>query len=244
MNEVYIKSFEQLQGVVQSQGASVLYRGVSDSSHELLTSVGRAIKLVTRPEVLEEDLLWAFKKRAVLFLKNMPKDDWEWLMLAQHHGLPTRLLDWTSNPLVALYFSVEKDPDKDCAMYIYRHDGFYEDKYLPAPFLIDETTAIFPPYVTPRIAAQAGFFTVHPAVSSPFDSEEITKIIIPSDLKPSFIALLHKYNIHRGTLFPDLDGIAHELRWLKGICGPMYTSNYELRQQDTVNNGGAGLHTA
>ena len=49
-----------------------------------------------------------FKQNALSFLDRPPSNEWEWLLLMQHHSLPTRLLNWTENPLVALYFVVKE----------------------------------------------------------------------------------------------------------------------------------------
>lgn len=78
-----------------------VYRGLSDASYPLVTSL---IRLHGNYQQMEPHLLRNFRKYAH---RNIVERDttWHWLSLAQHHGLPTRLLDWTVSPLVAAHFA-------------------------------------------------------------------------------------------------------------------------------------------
>ncbi len=82
------------------------FRGVLREDYELIPKIGRSEIRCSGAYSVENELwlLREFKKRAParLLQENLPQSDWEWLALAQHHGLPTRLLDWTTNPYVGL----------------------------------------------------------------------------------------------------------------------------------------------
>src|SRR6266849_6354250 len=87
-----------------------LYRGQTDS-WPLLPSLFRPCPnsdlTHERAYGCEQDVLILFKQEGRLFLPSTPDDEWNWLSIAQHFGLPTRLSDWSSSPLIGLFFAVE-----------------------------------------------------------------------------------------------------------------------------------------
>jgi hypothetical protein len=88
----------------------VWFRGHASSSFKLLPSIARDSKALERESLLAK----RFKQNAYPFRNLPPQSEWEWLFLMQHFGVPTRLLDWTESPLVALYFVVnDNDPIYD-----------------------------------------------------------------------------------------------------------------------------------
>src|SRR4051812_23768324 len=88
---------------------SGVYRGDRDARWPLLTSLdklGGAIRPHSKAD-LEEHILRNFIRYSRPYFQHPPVNEWEVLVAAQHHGLPTRLLDWTYSPLVAAHFATQ-----------------------------------------------------------------------------------------------------------------------------------------
>ncbi len=165
---------------------------------------------------VEKLILQTFKERAVLFLEYTPKNDWEWLAIAQHHGLPTRLLDWTRNALVATYFATRYESEGDSAIYVINREMSVIDiEEWKKPLEIGGVAwRYIPSHVTQRLIAQNGVFTFHPEPTQPYDAADIYKLIIPQGLRRELKQQLYRYGIHEASMFPGLDSLARHIEWM------------------------------
>lgn len=193
-----------------------MFRGVGDASYDLIPKISRPeTMLLRKPHKTEKEMVRVFKERALPHLRYIPRNDWEWIALMQHHGVPTRLLDWTRNGLVAAYFAVEKPGAADCAIYAWRtKDRAIDVESEKDPFKVSDVRRFIPPHISERIIAQSGLFTIHPVPTSPMTSPTLEKIVIPVTFRKEIKNILFKYGIHRALLFPDLDGLASHVTWM------------------------------
>lgn len=207
-----------------------LFRGQRNENWTLMPKFGRGgvrNAVLFREDNAEEFLLKEFKRLGAPHISQRAlSDDWDLLSLAQHHGLPTRLLDWTSNPLVALWFAVSESPDKGKPAVVWCMDSKREDFAKTedySPFEIPRTLIFRPRHHDSRIVAQSGWFTVHKlsGESHKYSSFEkvkthrpnLQKLIVQPDKFPEIRHQLSRCGINRAVLFPDLPGLCDHLAW-------------------------------
>jgi hypothetical protein len=245
--EEYLGSIHGVTGYI-GHDTMAIYRGHQDIAWKLLPRIARppfiapqAFCKRKRDTSAERNLLLLFADMAASLFpawisRGSEKEvSWRRLVVAQHHGLPTRLMDWTSNPLVALFFAVEgteqRCVDANCVhcegrgvhnsvVYCLTNRNAFTVEGLaskkrngPAPLYRynDKLGVLWPPNISPRIAAQSSMFTIRKDPGIPV-APDMT-VIIPSSARPGLLRRLDGLGINRRSLFPDMDGVATYLVW-------------------------------
>ncbi len=170
--------------------------------------------------------------------EKIPKKSYDqWITIMQHYGLPTRLLDWSYSPLVALFFALEnnkKYENCDASItvivpellneqqgfdpYIYPIDSNAAHNMLISAFdkrhnITNKILASFPISNDPRVYAQRAAFTIHDTdmeIRKLCNDGFIFDIIIPHTQKPLFRKILSYLDIKESVLFPDISHIASQ----------------------------------
>jgi hypothetical protein len=202
-----------------------LYRG-QPIDKTLLPKIARYN--VPDVEMIEREMLDDFRRRSLHLIDNQPGNRWDWLALAQHHGMATRLLDWSENPLIALWFSMSPASEFSAdysvvwGFNVPSKDIVNADEGVD-PFEGGATKVFKPNHIVKRISAQFAWFTIHKYNEErkfvPFEknveySERLFKIKIPKDCFPECRKRLHNFGINSAMMYPDIDGLAKHVEWL------------------------------
>lgn len=237
---------------------NVWLRGINDSSHKLIPSLYRRKDLKAEQiKSLESSIIGRFKDRAIPYIKSPAFNEWGWLFFMQHYGVPTRLLDWTENPFIALFFALKYakrnsrksfsseaivwmvDPD-EWNNETLKNQGYQggilnTDAHQLNPFKPDSTfpdnpqycLAIYGAHNSSRIVAQRGSFFIFGAPGYPMEETYRThvntdclhKIVIEKDNIEKILKELLNSGITESVVFPDLEGLAKEIKREFGFEG-------------------------
>lgn len=213
-----LHSVEKVRSKTNGEWEKLFFRGQGDSRWKLIPSAGRESLSADQ----EKGLLRAWARHAAGFIDVSSMSRFALLALAQHHGLRTRLLDWTFNPLAAAYFAIESGTnDRDASVIChYSRRSVFEVSEHPQldPYEIEGIERVRPSSITPRITRQGGIFTIHgPAdmeLHETSDEQQVFRILIDSSALPSMRIELSHVGVNRMALFPDLDGLSDHLNWV------------------------------
>lgn len=232
IEEKHINSFNDFHQIIEEHKKNWrfwFYRGESRFNHKLVPKAGRPHYIAKNVD--DNAVFERWKRHAVSYLEKDINNKWDLLSIAAHHGLATRLLDWTFNPMIAAFFAVSLANDAeitDTQSVIYAHysnHDFLDTHKFPDPFNIadkeltnNKVFRISPQSIVQRIIRQGAIFTIHFPPSCPLEDclpqgDKLEKIIINKEYQKQFSIDLSHYGINKMSMFPDLDGLSRHINW-------------------------------
>lgn len=225
-----------------AHGSLTLFRGQENSTWDLLPGIARppfgVSDICTDPDnpddkSKERRLFIVFRDHAPSHLPQWVWTGttehvrWKQIAVAQHYRLPTRFLDWTSNPLVALFFACERVLRQDEGV-SYSSVTFFRGKETTSieslarrntrPPVYEGVASgqaalafVRPPDIDHRITAQSSFFSISADPRTKLEPDGV--ILVPEPARQTIRTQLNVMGFNRKNLFPGLEGIADHLKW-------------------------------
>lgn len=223
------------------RSSDFLFRGLHNIEYTLIPSVGRPRANGRLFSPKDEKIIFnSLRTEGMMYQKRGDLADIDLLALAQHFGAPTRLLDWTTNPLVALYFSAFEggriNTEVDGIVYVYKAQGTdfirkrknYEfnlndddDPLFPDHLFAENRDSdvrfIFPRFVDDRIKSQSGVFSVQKTPTIPFNEEckreNLSYLVVSRDVKETLVRYLYGIGMTNELIMPGLAGFCSSLSY-------------------------------
>ena len=229
---------EAISETAASWEGPIWYRGHGKECWPLVPAFYR----YESPKRSEHALLIKFRQSATMLVERPASDSFDWMFQMQHYGVPTRLLDWSESPLVALYFSVTSHEAKDGALWILNPSRLNKNAHIQTggfdgdvPSFHDtelqsytieslrgsnhvnlDPVATIATRNNARIQAQQGVFTIHHknriAIESVGDGSHVRKLTIASGNKKAMRRELELLGFSRFQLFPELESVGRLLQ--------------------------------
>lgn len=199
-----------------------MFRGQGRSDWGLVPKIGR--EMFSR-DIRDCAFFNKWKERAAGLVSAPVGDDWDWLAIAQHHGFPTRLLDWSYNPLAAAFFASAQEQPGSAALYALEFQKLIEPSYgEPFDTRWKGVRVHRPRGIVTRLVRQSGLFTIHQppylaledflAGEDPAgDSFRLEKIIIEEGYRNDLRTDLQFMGIDLASLMGDLDALSVQMGW-------------------------------
>lgn len=241
-------SWEEFRRVAESETfRGWAFRGQADSAWPLLSSLSRYLNATGVHSKVwphqEARILRIFQRKAHLQLERLPDDDdsFEWLALMQHHGAPTRLLDFSWSPFVATFFALERATSDAAVWAVFTPRltdrpnrtvssnqrvrkgeiapwvrGGYERHFLPNR---ERLVVAGEPYrMNQRLVAQSGTFLMPGVLDEPVENllppaAVVKFVLVGGDFRRRALRELYNTNVGNASLFPGLDGLARSLAY-------------------------------